>query len=86
MPLIFLIAAPFAVSASAQAPAIKVVFINSAAFEGKDGITQYQKAIDLAIGEPGFLFRANLCCLVVSSRAEKDEPRTSHDQRIVDLC
>lgn len=54
--LTHMVAAALAVSAAAQgakAPAIKIVFINTNAFQAKDGITKYTKAIDLAIGEPG---------------------------------
>jgi Skp family chaperone for outer membrane proteins len=56
-----LIAAAFAISVTAQdaeAPAVKVVFINTAAFEGKDGITKYVRALDLAFGEPGFVLHS----------------------------
>ena len=46
--VLFVFAAVFAVSASAQAPAAapKVAVINTAAFDGKDGITRYNNAMD----------------------------------------
>ena len=46
--VLFVFAAVFAVSASAQAPAAapKMAVINTAAFDGKDGITRYNSAMD----------------------------------------
>ena len=46
--VLLVFAAVFAVSASAQAPAAapKMAVINTAAFDGKDGITRYNNAMD----------------------------------------
>ena len=46
--VLFVFAAVFAVSASAQAPAAapKVAVINTTAFDGKEGITKYNNAMD----------------------------------------
>lgn len=77
---VLLIAAAFAVSITAQvadAPAIHVVFINTDAFGGKDGITKYVKALDAAIGEPSFVLhsmRVKLEALAKEIKQMRDQP------------